>query len=140
MGAPLISVGLPLLQAVVPEGGAVAIPQEITVSTPEILAKFSLMFLSVLAAGGLPWLLLNSSAPLLRRFRMGAVYALLPAVIVGTGLASVLTGISLTRIKFGTLSEFWPLPLTIFALILALESAGGVLGVVARAGEGEPAP
>lgn len=124
-----------LLQAV-PEGGAVTIPQEITVSTPEILAKFALMALAAGAAGLLPVLLRRSGSPMVQQFRMGAIYALMPAVVIGAGLATAVTGISLTRVKFGSIDEFWPLPLSIFCFVLALESLGGILGLFAGAGSG----
>jgi hypothetical protein len=124
-----------LLQAV-PEGGAVTIPQEITVSTPEILAKFALMALAAGAAGLLPVVLKRSDSTLIRQFRTGAIYALMPAVVIGAGLATAVTGISLTRVKFGSLDEFWPLPLSIFCFVLALESLGGILGVLTGAGSG----
>jgi hypothetical protein len=124
-----------LLQAN-PEGGSVQIPQEITVSTSEVLVKFALMALAAGAAGLLPVLLRHFASPLLRQFRTGAIYALMPAVVVGSGLATAFTGISLTRVKYGSIEEFWPLPLAIFCFVLALESLGGVLGVFAGANSG----
>lgn len=124
-----------LLQAA-PEGGAVTIPQEITVSTGEIVAKFVLMALAAGGAALLPMLLNRTQAPWLKQFRVGAVYSLMPAVVVGAGLATAVTGISLTRVKYGSLSEFWPLPLSIFCFVLALETFGGVLGVCAGAKQG----
>jgi hypothetical protein len=125
-----------LLQAV-PEGGAVTIPQEITVSDGEILGKFALMAFAAGAAAILPVLLRHSQSAMLRQFRMGAIYALMPAVVLGAGLATAVTGLSLTRVKYGSLAEFWPLPLAIFCFVLALESFGGVIGVLAGASPGE---
>ena len=125
-----------LLQAV-PEGGAVTIPQEITVSTGEVLVKFVLMAVAAGAAGLLPVLLRPSTSMRLQQFRTGAIYALMPAVVVGTGLATVVTGISLTRVKYGSVEEFVPLPRAIFGFVFALESLGGVLGLLAGASPGD---
>jgi len=119
-----------LLQAI-PQGGAVEVPQEITVSTGDLAGKFALMALAALGAAMLPWLLGRLRGEGARRFRQGVLLALMPAVVVGAGLASAVTGISLTRIKYGSLSEFWPLPLAVFAFALAIEAAGGVLGWLA---------
>ncbi|MBP9892076.1 MAG: hypothetical protein KBG84_09225 [Planctomycetes bacterium] len=128
---------LSFLLQTIPDGGAVEVPQEITVSSGEILVKFVLMALAAGGAALLPLLLRRARSHRARSFCQGVVFALMPAVVLGTGLATVVTGISLTRIKYGTLSEFWPLPLAIFALVLALELVGGILGAVAggRAGE-----
>lgn len=124
-----------LLQAA-PEGGAVQIPQEITVSTGEIFAKFALMALAAGAAAVLPVMLRRSSSPRMQQFRVGAIYALMPAVVVGAGLATAVTGLSLTRVKYGSLEEFWPLPLAIFCFVLVLESLGGLMGILTGAGVG----
>ncbi|MCC6151995.1 MAG: hypothetical protein IT461_17225 [Planctomycetes bacterium] len=119
-----------LLQTI-PDGGAVEVPQEITVSSGEILVKFVLMALAAGGAALLPLLLRRARGLRAQSFRQGVVFALMPAVVLGTGLATVITGVSLTRIKYGTLLEFWPLPLAIFVLVLALEVLGGALGAAA---------
>jgi len=124
---------LPFLQVVLPDGGSVSIPQEITVSTADLVGKFAMMFLAVLAAGLLPWFLRKSQSSYLALFRLGALYALMPAVVAGSGLASLVTGISLTRMKFGSMADFWPLPVAIFGFILAGEALGGVIAVLSGA-------
>jgi hypothetical protein len=124
-----------LLQVANPEGGAVQIPQEITVSTSEVAAKFALMAIAAGAAGLLPLLLRQSTSPRVAQFRAGTIYALMPGVVFGAALASIVTGISLTRVKYGSVGEFLPLPIAIFALVLAFEACGGVLAMLA-AGKG----
>lgn len=123
-----------LLQAI-PQGGAVEVPQEITVSTPEILAKFTLVALAALGAAAAPWLMARSRGERLRCFGHGALYALMPAVVIGAALASLATGVSLTRIKYGGLSEFWPLPLAVLCFAFMIEALGGALALASRARE-----
>lgn len=104
---------------------------EVELDVPSLLAKFGLILAAgLIGAGLLPWLLRRAKSPALRAFRTGAIYALGPAVVAGAGAGSVLSGVSLEMLRNAPLERVWPLPLLIFALVIAGEILGGLLAML----------
>jgi hypothetical protein len=112
------------------EDSALAAPRFVEVETGEVVQKFLLLVLAVASSGLLPLLLRGARRGMLGGFREGVIYALMPSIVAGAALASWLTGVSLYRMKFGTVPEFLPLPLTLAGMILAIQGFAGVVGAL----------